>query len=114
MWCVPPTILSIIRSFHEGMQAGVRVGNSVTDHFEVQNGLRQGYTVAPTLFNTYFNAMVGRWCTQSVEAGVPILYKHGRKLVGDRTAKSRLLKAQVTEFQFANDLTLYVVTCSSL
>jgi len=24
---VPPTMLSIIRSFHEGMQAGVRVGS---------------------------------------------------------------------------------------
>ena len=96
------------------MQAGVRVGNSVTDHFEVQNGLRQGYTVVPTLFNTYFNAMVGRYRTQSVEAGVPILYKHGRKLVGDRTAQSRLLKAQVTESQFADDFALYAVIHSSL
>ena len=107
---VPPTMLSIIRSFHEGMQAGVRVGSSVTDRFEVRNGLRQGCTMVPTLFNIYFNAMVGRWRIQSVEAGVPILYKHGRKLVGDRTAKSRLLKAQVTESQFADDLALYAVT----
>ena len=39
-----------------------------------------------------------------------ILYKHSRKLVGDRTAKSRLLKVQVTESQFADDLALYAVT----
>ena len=93
---VPPTMLSIIRSFHEGMQAGVRVRNAVTNCFEVRNGLRQGCTMAPTLFNIYFSAMVTRWHSQSGEAGVPILYKHGRKLVGDRTAKSRLLKVQVT------------------
>ena len=30
---VPPTMLSIIRSFHDGMQAGVRVGSTVTDNF---------------------------------------------------------------------------------
>ena len=107
---VPPTMLSIIRSFHEGMQAGVRVGSAVTNCFEVRNGLNQGCTMAPTLFNIYFNAMVTRWRSQSGEAGVPILYKHGRKLVGDQTAKSRLLKVQVTESQFAYDLALYAVT----
>jgi len=33
---VPPTMLSVIRSFYEGMQAGVRVGSTVTKCFEVQ------------------------------------------------------------------------------
>ena len=66
--------------------------------------------MAPTLFNIYFIVMVTRWHRQSGEAGVPILYKNGRKLVGDRTAKSRLLKVQVTESQFADDLALYAVT----
>ena len=107
---VPPTMLSIIRSLHDGMQAGVRVGSTVTDNFEVQNGLRQGCTMAPVLFNVYFNTMVAWWRSQSGEAGVPILYQHGRKLVGDRTAKSRLLKVHVTESQFADDLAMYTVT----
>ena len=66
--------------------------------------------MAPTLFNIYFNAMVTRLCSQSGEAGIPILHKHGRKLVGDRSAKSRLSKVQVTESQFADDLALYTVT----
>ena len=58
MFGVPPTMLNIIRFFHEGMQAGVRVGSAVTNCFEVWNCLRQGYTMAPTLFNVYFNAVV--------------------------------------------------------
>ena len=107
---VPLTMLSIIRSFHDGMQAGVRVGNTVTDNFEVRNGLRQGCMMAPVLFNVYFNVMVAWWRSQSGEAGVPILYQHGRKLVGDRTAKSRSLKVHVTESQFADDLAMYTVT----
>ena len=32
---IPPTMLSIIRSFHEGMAAEVRVGNETTDLIEV-------------------------------------------------------------------------------
>ena len=55
---VPPRMLSIIKSFHEGMEAVVRVGNAVTNRFEVGNGQHQGCTKGPTLFNLYFNAMV--------------------------------------------------------
>ena len=58
---MPPGILGIIRSFHEGMYAGLQVGPDVPGQFEVRNGLTQGCTMAPTLFNIYFNAMVARW-----------------------------------------------------
>ena len=44
---VPPKMSNIIRSFHEGMYAGVRVGSDVSGRFEVRNGLRQGCTMAP-------------------------------------------------------------------
>ena len=61
---VPPTILSIIQSFHEGMEASVRMRIGVTDSFQVRNGLRQDCTMAPTLFNLYFNQMVSVWHEQ--------------------------------------------------
>ena len=54
-----------------------------------KNGLRQGCTMV-TLFNIYFNTMVARWRVHSEVAGVTVLYKHGRRLVGGRTVKSRL------------------------
>ena len=38
---VPPQMLEVIKSFHEGMYAEVRVGHDTTDCFEVQNGLKQ-------------------------------------------------------------------------
>lgn len=109
LWCVlakcgaPPTMLSIIRSFHEGMHAEVRIGEAVTNSFEVHNGVRQDCTMAPTLFNIYFSAMVTIWCDQCDDAGVTVLFKHGRKLVGDCTAKSRLLRVNVSESLFADD-----------
>ena len=42
-----------------------------------------------------------------------MLYKHGRRLVGDHTVKTRLQRVQVTESQFANDLGLYAASRSS-
>ena len=39
-----------------------------------------------------------------------MLYKHGRKLVGDRTAKSRWSEMRVTESQFADDVALYATS----
>ena len=93
---VPPTMLSIIRSFHSGMQAEVRIGDATTEKIIVNNGLRQGCTLAPSLFSIYFGAVVGHWRARCPEAGVMVKYRHGRKLVGDRTAKSRLNEIKVT------------------
>lgn len=39
--------------------------------------------------------------------GVEVLFKYGRKLVGDRTKKCRLVVVKVTESQFADDVALY-------
>ena len=75
-------MVSIIRSFHEGMHAEVRIGEAVTNSFEVCNGVTQDRTMAPTLFNIYFSAMVTIWRDQCDDAGVTLLFKHGRKLLG--------------------------------
>ena len=107
---VPPTMLQIIKSFHDGMRADVRVGNTSSDSFEVTNGLRQGCTLAPTLFNIYYSVVVSNWRDRCPAAGVNVRFKHGRKLVGDRTAKSRLSLVKVTESQFADDTATYAVS----
>ena len=110
---MPPKMLSVVKSLHEGMHAEVRLGSTTADRFEVRNGLRQGCTLAPTLFNIYFSAMVANWRDECVGAGVSVLYKHGKKLVGDRTAKSRLNEVRVTESQFADDAALYTTSRDS-
>jgi len=53
--------------FFDEMEASVRVRDTVTDSFEVRNSLRQGSTMAPTLFNLYFSAMVSVWREQCSE-----------------------------------------------
>ena len=43
-----------------------------------------------------------------------MLFKHGRKLVGDRTSKSRLTVTRVHESQFADDAALYTTSRGTL
>ena len=55
---VPPVMVSVVKSFHEEMNAEVRVGSSSTDVFDMNNDVHQGCTLAPTLFDLYFNVIV--------------------------------------------------------
>jgi hypothetical protein len=107
-------MLSIIKFFHEGMHATVKAGTMISQDIEVHNGLRQGCPLAPSLFNLYFFAMVANWRDCCSQAGVNVLYKHGRKLVSDRTAKSKLNRTKITESQFADDAAVYTTTRNAL
>ena len=73
---VPPTLLSVITNFHSGTQASVRVKGATTDEFV--NGLRQGYVMAPVLFNLYFAVVMERWTAvmqESGRSGIKFRYK---------------------------------------
>ena len=110
-------MLGIIRSFHDGVSTSVRVGEletKLTNTIEVKNSLRQGCVLAPTLFNMYFSAVVAYLRVRCPQVRVTVKYKLGRKLVGDRTAKSRLEDIQVTESQFADDVAVYATTREGL
>ena len=104
---VPPKLLSLVKSCHEGMRAEVRVGSTTTEELEVRSGLRQECTLAATLINIYISAVIANWQIESPEAGVAVLYQHGRKLVSDSTTKARLSEVKVTKTQFADDAALY-------
>ena len=68
----------------------------------------------PSLFYFYF--MYWYLCDVSsvvtLESLCYSVYIYGRKLVGDRTAKFRLLTVRINESQFADDLALYAVDCT--
>ena len=61
----------------------------------------------------YFCGMVASWRKKYAGEGVSVLYKIGRKLVGDCTAKLKLDEMKVMETQFADDVALYT-TCTQL
>ena len=82
---VPPYLLSVICSLHNGMKAEVTVDSQVAPDFKVSNGLHQGCVMAPTLLNLYFGLVIEQWRVKCSEFGVDVFYKLGGKLVGQRS-----------------------------
>ena len=58
---VPDLLVNIIRSFHTNMEARIRVDGELLEEIEVNNGLRQGCTMAPTPFNLYAGVVAEKW-----------------------------------------------------
>ena len=105
----PPVMVSLIRSFHDGMSAELRInGQALGGEISVSNGLRQGCTMAPALFNMFFNLVVETWREQCMEDGITILYKADGRLVGSRSSKHNTVK--VNELQFADDIAILAET----
>ena len=84
---VPDIMIELIRSLHDGMSATVTVGGGRSEPFSVRNGLRQGCTIAPTLFILYFGLVIDRWLDRCQAAGVEVQFKLGGRLVGERTKR---------------------------
>ena len=54
---VPEEMIAVIRQFHDGMQARVRMDDrELSDWFKVTQGLRQGCALCSLLFNIFFAA----------------------------------------------------------
>ena len=102
-------MVSLIRTIHEDMSAKLRInGQDVEGEIRVSNGLRQGYTMAPALFNLFFNLVVETWREQCMEEGITILHKADGRLVGSRASKCDTEK--LSELQFADDIVILAQT----
>ena len=57
---IPSSVVSLIQSFHDGMKAQVRVSGALLEDIDVENGLQQGCSLAPTLCSSGGGEIEGR------------------------------------------------------
>ena len=104
---VPDLLVDIIWSFHSNMETRIRVDGELLEEIQVNNGLRQGCTMAPTLFNLYASVVAERW-TEAVqgieEAGIELHYKLDQQLF--RRSTRGASKVRALEGEFADDVVL--------
>ena len=94
-------MVNLLRSLHDRMEAEVTISSFTSLSFSVTNVLRQGCTIAPTLFALYLNRVIECWWGHCKSRGVKVFYKYGGKLVGKRTRKP--MNFEITELLFADD-----------
>ena len=105
---VPGEVVKLVRSFHDGMKARVSInGELLKEEIDVENGLRQGCTLASTLFNLYACLVMERWTERVADlegVGANVLYKLDGKLF--RRSTRGCHQVQMNECQFADDTAL--------
>lgn len=111
----PIKFLSIVRAFHDGMCARVIDKGSVSDSFSVCSGVKQGCTMAPTLFAIYFAAML-QDALKSTDIGVYIQYRTTGKLFNLRRlqARTKVMEALIRDLLFADDCGLFTHTTEDM
>ena len=70
---IPTKIVNILKSLHNRMLGTVKINGETTDSFPISTVVKQGCTIAPTLFIIYFDTMLKeapRNCNEGINARV--------------------------------------------
>ena len=100
----PPTLLSIIKSFHDDMKGTVVFDGSTSTSFNIRSGVKQGCVLAPTLFGTFFAVLFYQAFGTSTE-GVYLRTRSDGKLfnLARLRAKRKVQTKCLRDFLFADD-----------
>ena len=57
---VPPKLIDLMSELYSGTESAVKFGGTISDLFPVVTGVHQGCVLAPTLFSTCMEWILGR------------------------------------------------------
>ena len=57
---VPPKLINLMSELYSGTESAVRCGGTISDLFAVATGVHQGCVLAPTIFSTCMDWILGR------------------------------------------------------
>ena len=100
----PETLLSIITSYHKEMQGIISFDGEESSPFPINNGVKQGCVLAPTLFGIFFSMLLRSAFKDSSEG----VYLHTRSdgsmyNLARLRAKSKRREVLIRELLFADD-----------
>ena len=100
----PERFVNLISSLHNNMKAQVRYKGDLSDKFGINNGVKQGCVLAPTLFSIFLSQVLNHAFTNH-DKGVWIQSRPGADLFNVNQYKStrRTQKVLVRELMFADD-----------
>ena len=62
---VPPNLINLMSKLYSGTESAVRCGDTISDLFPAVTGVCQGCVLAPTLFSTCMDWILGRMSERS-------------------------------------------------
>jgi hypothetical protein len=113
----PPTLLALIDSFHNGMQARVQFDGELSNEFPIKRGVKQGCVLAPTLFGIYFSYVFKMTDSQlHPSCGVSLLTRDDGNFFNLARFKARSLteKFVIKELLYADDAALCASSAEDL
>ena len=100
-------LTNIIHQFHEGMKGHINICGELSDQFPINNCVKQGCVLAPTLFGLYFTAVL-QDATSGLNSGVFLQTRTDGGLLNlaRLRGKRKVRDIIVHELQFADDCAL--------
>ena len=109
---IPQAILRLLKALHRGNHGVVRAYGQLSSDFAINNGVRQGDVLAPTLFNLFLDAVLSKTFSMVPDQGVQLVYHPEAKLIGDRRKPTHSLS--LSDLEYADDICLASESRSSL